>query len=236
MRALFVYRASPFSDQGFDLVLTVGGDGTFLDAAQSVTRAPLLGLNSSPLDSVGLFCGAAVETLPRILDAIAGDRLPPVELTRLGLSVGGRALPIRALNDILLTHANPGATSKFILDRRGKREDFKSSGIWVAPAAGSTAAIASAGGTVLPLGSRGFQFVVREAYIPDGRRHRMTRGVLGPGETLVLHSKMRSGRIYVDGPHREFPFPLGAKAVISAKVPTLRVFALDRKRRERFAR
>src|SRR5947208_2543078 len=33
---------------GTDLVITIGGDGTFLDASHSLTDIPLLGVNSAP--------------------------------------------------------------------------------------------------------------------------------------------------------------------------------------------
>lgn len=236
LNALFVYRAQNFTDHSFDLVMTVGGDGTFLDAAQSVSRAPMLGVNSSPLDSVGMFCGTYLADLNDALDAIIEDRWKPVVMTRLRAKIGKKVYPYPVLNDILVAHANPGATSKFILEANQKREDFKSSGVWIAPAAGTTAGIASAGGKVMPIESRGFQYLVREPYLPTGKRSRLVGRVLSPKETFSLHSKMRSGRIYIDGAHHELDFPIGEKLTVSTKAPTLSVLGFDRKRREKFSR
>jgi NAD+ kinase len=229
--AVFVYRARAFSDRGFDLVLTVGGDGTFLDAAHRVCRVPMLGLNSNPADSVGLFCGATSANLDGVLDAIGEGRCRSVEMTRLRVRIGREVLPLPVLNDVLIAHADPAATSKFVLETGGTRGDFKSSGIWVGPAAGSTAAIASAGGRVLPIGSRRFQFVVREPYLPEGKSPGPVRGVLASEDRLVLHSNMRNGRVYVDGSHRDYGFPLGERVEISTRAPRLTVFAFDRARR-----
>jgi NAD+ kinase len=51
-------RGQRFKDTAYDLVVAVGGDGTFMTAAHRVRAVPLLGVNSDPKDSVGFFCGA----------------------------------------------------------------------------------------------------------------------------------------------------------------------------------
>src|SRR5262245_11564603 len=50
IKADFSYRSDRFNERGYDLILTVGGDGTFLDASHHVFKTPILGLNSSPSD------------------------------------------------------------------------------------------------------------------------------------------------------------------------------------------
>jgi NAD+ kinase len=234
--AEFVYRARPFREQGIDLVLTVGGDGTFLDAAHSLTRCPILGLNSSPNDSVGLLCGTVPDRFEEMLDAIELGRAKPIELARLAIRIGRRKLPFPVLNDALIAHANPAATSKLIFERYNDRFDFKCSGVWIAPPAGTTAALASAGGKVMSIRSRGFQFVVREPYPRNGSVLGKARGILRADEELVMYSKMRNGRVYVDGAHSQFPFHLGERLVVSTSAPPLRVFGFDEKRRRRLFR
>ena len=80
-------------------------------------------------------------------------------------------------------------------------EEQRSSGLWVGPAAGSTAAQRSAGGRVLPLESKRIQYVIREPYTPAGERLRFVRGLIEDGDELVLRSKMREARVFLDG-HR----------------------------------
>ena len=48
-----------------DLVVTVGGDGTLLDAAGWVRDEPVLAVNSAPGYSVGVFTGADARTVAR---------------------------------------------------------------------------------------------------------------------------------------------------------------------------
>ena len=64
----------------------------------------------------------------------------------------------------------------------------------------STAAIRSAGGQVMPIGSDRVQFVVREPYL--GRKpYRLLKGLIARGERLEIQSHIRTGRLYFDGPH-----------------------------------
>ena len=73
-----VYRGdlTPITDR--DLVIAVGGDGTFLQVARFVDDLPVLGVNSDPTSSVGFFTVAARDTFEEILDAV--DTLPRTKL------------------------------------------------------------------------------------------------------------------------------------------------------------
>jgi NAD+ kinase len=94
-------------------------------------------------------------------------------------------------------------------------EDQKSSGLWVGPPSGSTAAQRSAGGRVLPLASRKLQFVVREPYRPwpigaaRARQPRLTQGLIDEVEALTLRSKMRSAKLFLDGDHLAYALSIG---------------------------
>lgn len=94
---------------------------------------------------------------------------------------------------------------------RGKEEEHRSSGIWVGPAAGSTAALRSAGGKVLPITSKRLQFVVREAFIWNGVKPGLTRGLVNPDEELYIRSGNRKSRLYIDGPHLARTVEIGSE-------------------------
>ena len=236
IQARFVYRAHTFNDESFDLVLSVGGDGTFLEASHGVTKRPLLGLNSNPIDSVGMYCGARMDNFEEFLDQIEANRLSVVELARLSVRLSGKTLPDPVLNDILVTNSNPAATCRYILRSRGVEEEHKSSGIWISPPAGSTGAMMAAGGVHLPLRVRKFQYRVRELFRPPNRTFKLTGGTLTGREKLVIFSKLRAGRIFLDGPHVSHPFPIGARAEVSLAAPSLHVLGFNERRREQFCR
>jgi NAD+ kinase len=206
-------RLTPAAARGIaaaDLVITVGGDGTLLAASHHVTRGALLGVNSAPGDSVGHFCRAHRDNFAAVLAAILDSTCRPVPIARLRLTLPGRELP-RALNDALIAHECPAATTRYRLRVAGRAETHRSSGIWISTAVGSTAGSLSAGGRVMPRDSRRLQYRVRELYREPGRRYGLTGAVLPEGARLVVESRMPEGRIYVDGSRLCFDFPFGSR-------------------------
>jgi len=220
-----------------DLVISVGGDGTLLTASHQVgPTTPLIGINSAPTHSVGFFCtgqsGSVFDTLAR---AIAG-KLTKSTLTRMRVDINDRTLHNRVLNDALFCHASPAATSRYVLrickaDARTLEEEQRSSGVWVGPSAGSTAAQRSAGGRVLALTSKRLQFVVREPYHPDGQPLHMTRGLIDANESLTIACKVRDGRVFLDGHRIVHPVTLGDALTMRRSDESLIVLGLAEKAR-----
>jgi NAD+ kinase len=193
-------NAEEFDPEALDLVITVGGDGTLLAASHAITRVPVLGINSAPSHSVGFFCGAKKgSVLPAILEAVRGD-LHKMVLSRMAVRVNGKLVTQRVLNEALYCHSSPAATTRYILRLGDAQEEQKSSGFWIGPAAGSTAAQRSAGGRILPLSSQRLQLVVREPYVPSGAKFRLLRALIPAGEVLSVRTKMHDARVFIDGP------------------------------------
>ncbi|MCS6901407.1 MAG: hypothetical protein RMJ98_17295, partial [Myxococcales bacterium] len=97
--------------------------------------------------------------------------------------------------------------------------------------AGSTAALRSAGGEVLPLDSEDLQFVVREPYIPEEGPYRMTRRVLPPGRVLRVRSKMYDGVLFLDGTGRRYTVQLGDRIEFRQSEEPLLLLGLTADRR-----
>ncbi|MHC4606642.1 MAG: NAD(+)/NADH kinase, partial [Planctomycetota bacterium] len=145
---------------GYDLVITVGGDGTFFRASHAVGATPILGVNSHPDHSLGLHCGADPVTFPRVLTRVLSGRAKVTRLNRLSLEINGRRFPMSVLNDVLFAIPSPAAMSCYTLSiDGGGAERQRSSGVWVSTAAGSTAAIYAAGGRRMPLSSTRVQYL-----------------------------------------------------------------------------
>lgn len=214
-RSTLRYRDRVESVDAFDLVVTVGGDGTLLWVSHGVGDTPMLGVNSAPQDSVGFLCGTRMgEVLPH-LELIAKGAAPRVKLCRMQVSVDDEVVHRRVLNDVLFANPHPAHTSRYLVSFRGALEEHKSSGMWVSTGAGSTAAIRSAGGRLLSLRSRLLQFVVREPYTADGTPYAMPRGLVHADEKLEILNKMRECRLYIDGPRLSLPVELGQRVSFS---------------------
>ncbi len=227
--ATYAYVDDDVDACSFELVVTLGGDGTLLAASHGVGAAtPTLAINTSPQTSVGYFCAGAPDSLEDTLQAGLGGKLKVTNLTRMEVEVDGKVLTSRVLNDILFSASSPAETTRYLLYHRKQVEDQKSSGIWVGPAAGSTAAQRSAGGRVLPIGSQRLQYVVREPYHGDARPYQLTKGLIEAGEELRLKSKTPGGRLWLDGPHREREASLGADVRLRRSRESLRILGLRR--------
>ena len=185
----------------YDWIITVGGDGTFLEGARFLTRQYILGVNSDPQWSVGRFCAVTAGTFPSLLERILSGRGNIVRLNRMEVQFESSGEKVLALNDILACHQNPASMSRYCVRIDGKEEEHSSSGLWVSTAAGSTGAIRSAGGSVMPLASRDLQYRARELYRGSGNSYRLQAGRVPPGIRIRLLSLMKEGRVYLDGSH-----------------------------------
>jgi NAD+ kinase len=237
-RAVLVQRAhAEFDTSDAALVVSVGGDGTLLAASHNVGQVPILGVNSAPQYSVGFFCVAQRDNVRRMLEQALSGKIVKLTLTRMAVAVNGRIRSRRVLNEALFCHASPAATSRYILRYGRVREEQRSSGFWLGPASGSTAAQRSAGGKVLPLSSSKLQLVVREPYPAlSGRPYQLLRVVVRPGARLIVKSKMQDGCLFLDGPYRQVPVRLGDEVTFYASDEPLTVLGLSAARRNAHSR
>ncbi len=228
-----LYRGELEPVTGYDLILSVGGDGTLLEVARYTGTTPVLGVNSDPQRSTAFFCAANGTTIASCLQALLAGTLQQVPLTRLQLAINGQTLPFYALNDLLVTHANPAAMATYTLQVGTSSEAQKSSGIWIATA-GSTAAMRAAGGRVMPLQSRQRQYLVREPYTGNGLCYRLLKDLVSPDISLQVTSRMRRGRLFIDGPHLRYALGLGDVLDVTLAPTPLRLLGLDSARQQRF--
>ncbi|XVF18488.1 hypothetical protein REPUB_Repub11eG0026000 [Reevesia pubescens] len=117
-----------------DLVVTVGGDGTLLQASHFMDDSiPVLGVNSDPtqaeeveefsneFDATGYFCAATAKDFEQVLDSFLEGQTVPSKLSRISVSVNSKVLSTYALNDILIAHSCPATVSRFSF--KIKRDD-----------------------------------------------------------------------------------------------------------------
>jgi NAD+ kinase len=213
---------------GFDLVITVGGDGTLLSISHALSTTPVLGVNSAPLDSVGFLAGAKKGEVLEKLEAIASGATRLQKIARMRVWVDGREVHRRVLNEVLFAHKNPAMTSRYFLSVHGTTEEHKSSGFYIGPALGSTAAIRSAGGRVLPLGSKALQLIVREPYTPDGKGFALERVMIRPGEAIEAINKMREGSLFLDGPRTPIALEIGQRVSFDLSPEPLHAYGIHR--------
>ncbi|XP_052486079.1 NADH kinase isoform X2 [Gossypium raimondii] len=201
-----------------DLVVTVGGDGTLLQASHFLDDSvPVLGVNSDPTQA------------EEVLDGFLEDQIVPSKLSRISVSVNSKVLPTCALNDILIAHPCPATVSRFSFKIRGDDEtcsplvNCRSSGLRISTAAGSTAAMHSAGGFPMPILSRDLQYMVREPISQGPAISRLMHGLIKSDQSMDASWFSKEGFVYFDGSHVFHTIQNGDTIEISSKAPVLQV-------------
>ncbi|KAL7087481.1 hypothetical protein ACP275_13G070100 [Erythranthe tilingii] len=228
-----------------DLVISVGGDGTLLQASHLMDDSiPILGVNSDPTRphevaelseefdatrSTGYLCAATANNFEQLLDGILEKRFVPSELARMAISINSKLIATCALNDVLLSHPCPATVSRFSFRIRKDEEPpsslvhCRSSGLRVSTAAGSTAAMHSAGGSIMPILSKELQYMVREPIFP-GATSQLMHGFLKSYETMDIAWFCKEGLVYIDGSHVVHSIQLGDTIELSSRAPPLNVY------------
>ncbi|XP_057461755.1 probable NADH kinase [Actinidia eriantha] len=229
-----------------DLVVTVGGDGTLLQASHFMNDSiPVLGVNSDPTQaleveefseefdatrSTGYLCAATVSSFELMLDNILEGRTVPSKLSRMSICVNSKLLSTYALNDVLIAHPCPATVSRFSFRIRKDSHPFstlvncRSSGLRVSTASGSTAAMLSAGGFAMPILSKDLQYMVREPILPGAANSSLMHGVVKSDESMDNVWYCKEGLIYIDGSHVVYSIQHGDTIKLSSCAPVLKVF------------
>lgn len=224
-----VFRGSIAARRKYDLVVSLGGDGTFFATARYLRDTPILGINSDPSNSLGLWTGADRSTFRDPLELALAGKLKARRIHRMEIRINGKAARELAFNDVLFAHKNPAAMTRYRMAVGSISEDQKSSGMWVSTAAGSTAGIRSAGGKRMPLESRQLQYLVREPYAWPMRRYRLAHGFAG---RLAITTFMVDSSLWIDGSRVRYDLHLGDRIELSSGHPIL-VLGYDDTRRRR---
>jgi len=165
--------------EGTTLVVSLGGDGTFLRASRLARAAacPVLGVNFGRL---GYLLEVAPEEFDDVLDEALRGRALVEE--RLGLHVEAPGLSAFALNEIALEKTVPGHMVRVATSVNGEHLlTYAADGVIVATPTGSTAYNLSAGGPVV---SPGLDVLLLTPVAPHFTIGRSI--VLGPSEIVSL--------------------------------------------------
>ena len=221
------YRAklSPESVEDKDLVISVGGDGTFLEASHRVPAGlPMLGVNSDPARSTGFFSATDGSGVTDFIKNLSSQ--PQTATTRLQVKIDGQPVGPPVLNDVLFAHPNPAATTRYRMISPEVTPETeratRNSGLLACTAAGSSGWMFQEHGKLMQLDDQRMQYLHRGM--------RKANPTLTDAESIELESLTRSGLVFIDGDHTQFPLSLGQKLHISLGTPLTIVGDLNVKR------
>ena len=183
-----------------NLVIAVGGDGTFLRTSHFIfDKTPILGVNSDPKSKEGFFMAATRKDFSIKFSKIANNQFKIKKLNRLEAYLKNKKIPELALNEFYISSQKEYHTARYYITIMGKKERQKSSGIIISTAAGSYAWMKSAGGKQLPLNSDKFEYIVREPYC--GRisaKCGLVNGILGKDKKIIIEFELSDGILIAD--------------------------------------
>lgn len=208
-------RGDDWPKGDFDLVLALGGDGTLITASYGIRGStPLIGVRSSSA-SVGYLCAGDYDNVEEVIDRFSSGTLVYIERQRLSAQIfraDGHKEKIEtlALNDFLFAAASPAATSRYRIGFQDRVESHRSSGIWIATATGSTAAIGAAGGVAMDASDQHLQFLVRELYHRKEEGLVITHGFADPGQDVFwIENHCPAAILALDGEKQVIPINFG---------------------------
>jgi NAD+ kinase len=197
VEAVEMHRDAAADLKGADLILTLGGDGTFLAGARLAAPKgiPVLGVNLGRLGFLTeLERDQLEEGFRRYLDK--DFRIEERNMLQVVLSRGGRTLA-RAigLNEVVVDHSGEARILRLEIDVGGQRVGvIDADGAIVATASGSTAYALASGGPILEPTLRDLVLVPMSPFALTVRPI-----VFGPGQDITLRVVRGPAEMRVDG-------------------------------------
>ena len=198
-----------------DLVIAVGGDGTFLRAAHFVGRQPLLGINSDVKNKEGFLMKSNKNNFGKKFKKIIQNEFKIRKLPRLEAYINSKKIGTLALNEFFLGARKSYHAAKYTVQVNHKKERQKSSGILITTPTGSYAWAKSCCNKTLSLNSKNFQLVIREPYEGNVfKNYKLKYKILTQNQKIKIVSEMLDGILTADSVSKEYNFKNGSKAAI----------------------
>ena len=200
VEAVEMHRDAPADLKGADLVLTLGGDGTFLAGARLAAPKgiPVLGVNLGRLGFLTeLEHDQLEEGFRRYLDK--DYRIEERNMLQVTLSRAGRAVAHSiGLNEVVVDHSGEARIVRLEIDVGGQRVGvIDADGAIVATASGSTAYALASGGPILEPTLRDLVLVPLSPFALTVRPI-----VFAPGQDITLEVVRGPAEMRVDGGRR----------------------------------
>jgi NAD+ kinase len=208
-----VVDADPQAAEGCELVLVLGGDGTFLRAAELARNAgiPVLGVN---LGRIGFLAEAEAEHIDQVLEHVVARDYRVDERLTLDVVVREKGRLIEqgwALNEMSLEKGPRLGVLGVVVEIDGRPvSTFGCDGVLVSTPTGSTAYAFSAGGPVLWPDLEAILVVPNNAHALFGRPM-----VTSPEATIAIETEAdgHDALLFCDG-RREMPIPAGGRVEV----------------------
>jgi NAD+ kinase len=211
---------------GCELVLVLGGDGTFLRAAELARNAeiPVLGIN---LGRIGFLAEAEAEVIDTVLEHVVARNYRVEERMTLDITVRGKDKVVShgwALNEASLEKGARLGVIGVVLEIDGRPvSSFGCDGVLVSSPTGSTAYAFSAGGPVV------WPDLEAILVVPNNAHALFARPMVTSPTALIaieIEDDSHDALVYCDG-RREMRVPAGGRLEVTKCTTPLKWVRLD---------
>ncbi len=209
-----------------DLIITLGGDGTFVKAANLIEDIPILGINAEPQTSEGALTSITAHEIHKLENIFLG-KYRTIIRHRAKVILNSKILEEHALNEVYVGAHSQFHSSRYVITFKDKTEEQRSSGVIISTGTGSPAWFYSAGGKIFNHDKEKLSFIVREPYF--GKRifrPNILKGNIHKEEKLKIESKRHEGGIIAIN-DSTYPFNEGDIVEIELSDKPLKVMQVD---------
>lgn len=212
-----IIRANEMKPVFFDdieLVITLGGDGTFIRAASFLKEQLILGINSEPETSEGAFL-EMIDNELHLLNEIINGKYELKKLPRIQVKKNGILLNEKVLNEVYFGTESQFHVSRYIIKFKEQEEEQRSSGVLIVTSHGSNAWFKSAGGIPFTDDEK-LAFLIREPY--TGKKvfkPKILHGFIHRNEKIELISKRHEGTIVALDANKVYPISFNDEIEVS---------------------
>ena len=173
-----------------DLIISCGGDGTFLNCAQHFSRCTLLGINSNYTTgkihgSIGALTCINKNNFQNIMQQFLCEQYSINFWKRLAVEINDKPVFHYAVNDIYIGNKIAYMSSDITVCTDTFQDDFSCSGVIVCTGMGSTAWFANAGGTSFRNEMHAFGFLLLSPSIIRNTEHCMK--IILPHQKFIVY-------------------------------------------------
>ncbi len=210
-----------------DLVVVIGGDGTFLKASHLNKDLPMVGINPHPDTREGFYSQMTINNFEEKIRMVLDKKYKIIDMLRLKAEINNMPIKQLVLNEVYIGDITPYNVFNYEITVKGKKEFQRGSGVIIGTPTGSYAWLKSSGGELMRLNDKKYQFVARELY--EGKHtkdYRITKGILDFDESIEIIVKS-PGIAVVDSRGPEIGLKISDHIIISTSKDYLRYIKLN---------
>lgn len=196
-RKFSIIKSGQIDESNFkdvDLIITIGGDGTFIRASHFLKKTPIFGINSEPENSEGALKSLKADEL-HLLKEMLNGKFNTIKRERIKLKINNKEIDKLALNEIFIGSEKQYHTSRYLIKIDGEEEEQRSSGVIVVTGSGSNAWYKSAGGAPFSYSKKELKFLVREPFSGRLFSSKLLKGKIKKGEKIMFELRSHYNNI-----------------------------------------